>query len=96
MVQASEDSEGRELRIRVLYEAIKVGVGSLQKYELSRLVIKTKKLAEWWCVRLLVPKCCKIPKDKYLSTVRHCVVVNGLFVRCMVTEKDIICCETYR
>lgn len=53
-VRVTADLERRYLQMRVLYEAINAVVELLQKFELSRFLVKTREPDEWKSVPLLV------------------------------------------
>lgn len=62
----------------------------LQKCELKWIVVKTRELIMWNCVRLLVLYCCDSPEGKDMSAVRYSVTLKSLCARCMFTSEDII------
>lgn len=53
-------SVGRERRIIILLEDIKVMLQPLQECELNRLVVKTRELVDWSCLSLLLSCHCDI------------------------------------
>lgn len=58
-------------RIRILYNAVKVVAGPMQKYDLKLLVAETRHLFPWKCVPLMILYSCDISEDKDLSGVQH-------------------------
>lgn len=69
---------------------MEVVLGLLQNCELKAFVINSRELVEWTRVPVLLLYCFDIPEIKDVSAVRHNVVVKRHFVRCIVSEENII------
>lgn len=69
---------------------MKVLVRSLQKFKLEEAVVKTRKLAVWKYVPLLVLYYCDISAGKYMSAVQHVFAMMRPCNRYIVTSDGII------
>lgn len=87
--RVTAESVGRERRISVLHEAIKVVLEPLQYFVLKQFVVKSRELSKWMYIPAMVLYCCDIPESKDTSVVRYSVMVKRQFVTIMVTTQDI-------
>lgn len=65
----------------VVYKAMRVVVGPLQKCKPKTFFVPTRDLVEWKCAPLLIFCCCHIPEGRDMSAVRHAVVVKRPCIR---------------
>lgn len=76
--------------MKVLYEAMKIVVSHLQKYERQGFLVKTRELVEQKCEPLQISHCSDIPEAKSLTVVRYGVWVKRHHGRFMGTGEDSI------